>query len=290
MTDISIHSSELTAVISPLGAELQSLTDRTGQEYLHDGASFWSSRAPLLFPIVGALKDNRHIVDGTAYELPKHGFARRSTFLVIEAEAERAVFRLEDSAASRAQYPFSFRLDVAFTLAGAVLTMTATVTNRDSQPIPVAFGFHPAFCWPLPGAGAKYDQVIDFAMNEPAPIVRLDADGLVARELASPVVGNRLMLSDDLFDDDALLFLTLQSRALRFGPGAGGSPSLKVKFPDMPYLGIWTKPGGAPFLCIEPWAGHASPADFAGPLTKKPGSVNLVPGETRIFAMSVELI
>ena len=290
MTDISIRSSDLTAVISPLGAELQSLTDRAGQEYLHDGASFWSSRAPLLFPIVGALKDDRHVVGGAAYELPKHGFARRSTFLVIEAEAERAVFRLEDSEASRAQYPFSFRLDVAFTLAGAVLTMTATVTNRDSQPIPVAFGFHPAFRWPLPGAGAKSDQVIDFAMNEPSPIVRLDADGLVARELASPVVGNRLVLSDDLFDDDALLFLTLQSRSLRFGPAAGGSPSLKVKFPDMPHLGIWTKPGGAPFLCIEPWSGHASPADFAGPLTEKPGSVNLMPGETRVFAISVELI
>jgi galactose mutarotase-like enzyme len=290
MSHIVIRSPLLTAEISPLGAELQSLSDAAGRHYLHDGASFWPSRAPLLFPIVGAIKDNRHEVDGLAYELPKHGFARQSTFDVIEAAGDHALLRLEDSEATRAQYPYRFRLDVAFVLAGARLTTTATITNTDTRPIPVAFGFHPAFRWPLPGAGERLDQVIDFAMNEPAPIVRIDADGLIARELPSPVIGNRLALTDALFDDDALLFLGLQSRSLRFGPGGGGSPSLKVDFDGMPQLGIWTKPGGAPFLCIEPWAGYASPAGFDGPLTEKPGSMTLAPGEVTVFAMSAELI
>jgi galactose mutarotase-like enzyme len=290
VANITIQSSTLTAEISALGAELQSLTDAAGQNYLHDGSSFWSSRAPLLFPIVGAIKGNRHIMDGAVYKLPKHGFARQSVFEVVETAADRALFRLEDSEASRAQYPFRFRLDVAFAIVGAKLTTSATVTNTDVRPIPVAFGFHPAFRWPLPGAGAKLDQVVDFAMNEPAPITRLDPDGLIARELPSPVVGNRLTPSDDLFDDDALLFLRSQSRSLRLGPARGGSPSLKVDFAGMPHLGIWTKPGGAPFLCIEPWSGHASPADFDGPLSEKPGSINLALGEAKVFQMGVELI
>ncbi len=164
-----------------------------------------------------------------------------------------------------------------------------TVTNADTQAIPVAFGFHPAFLWPLPGAGSKLDQVIDFAVDEPGPLARLDANGLIADEIASPVKGSRLLLSDELFKDDALIFLRPNSRSLRFGPANGGSPALKVDFEGMPQLGIWTKPG-APYLCIEPWFGYSSPAEFSGPLSEKPGSINLAPGEAKTFAMSIELV
>ena len=100
--------------------------------------------------------------------------------------------------------------------------------------------------------------------------------------------GGRLLLKDELFEDDALIFLALKSRTLRYGPASAASPALKIAFDGMPQLGVWTKPG-APFLCIEPWFGYASPSDFSGPLTEKPGSINLAPGETKTFAMSVEL-
>jgi galactose mutarotase-like enzyme len=290
MTVVSLKSAALTAEIAALGAELQSLRDADGRDYLHDGSSFWSGRAPLLFPIVGAIKGDRHVVEGTSYTLPKHGFARHSTFDVVETTPDHALFRLEDSEASRAQYPFRFRLDVEFALAGTKLATMATVFNTDSQPIPVAFGFHPAFKWPLPGAGEKRDQAIDFARDEPEPIARIDAEGLIDREEPSPVQGRRLHLDDSLFDEDALLFLKPSSRSLRYGPASGGSPSLEVAFETMPHLGIWTKPGGAPFLCIEPWSGHASPDSFSGSLMQKPGSLILAPGEARTFAMSVELV
>lgn len=289
MTSILIRSSALAAEIAPLGAELRSLTDAAGRDYLHDGASFWSGRAPLLFPIVGALRDNRHVVDGVSHELPKHGFARTSTFALVSSSADRAQFRLEDSERTLAQYPYRFRLDMTYAVDGATLSQTAEVTNTDSRPIPVAFGFHPAFRWPLPGGGARADHVIDFAEEEAGPLTRIDADGLVARELPSPVQGRRLALADALFDDDALIFLRPASRSLRFGAAGGGSPSLRIGFPDMPHLGIWTKPGGAPYLCIEPWQGYASPTGFAGPLTEKPGSLILAPGETKRFSMTVEL-
>jgi galactose mutarotase-like enzyme len=178
-----IRSDQISAAISPLGAELQTLRDAAGRELLHDGASFWPSRAPLLFPIVGALKDNRHSVDGVAYELPKHGFARRAVFELTEAAPDRAAFRLTDSEATRASYPYRFRLDVAFAIEGAALTTTARVQNTDARPIPVAFGFHPAFRWPLSAAQSREDHVIDFEAEEPGPLTRIDADGLIAREL-----------------------------------------------------------------------------------------------------------
>ncbi len=274
MTNIVLHSPALSVEIAPLGAELQSIRDRAGRDYLHDGSSFWGSRAPLLFPIVGALKNSRHVVDGVAYHLRKHGFARNSLFEAVKASEQRALFRLTDSEATRAEYPYKFVLEASFSLDGAKLTMAAAVTNADTKPIPVAFGFHPAFRWPLPGAGARLDHVIDFAADEPGPLTRIDAEGLVARQLESPVEGRRLALEDRLFEDDALIFLSLNSRSLRFGPAKGGSPALKVDFESMPHLGVWTKPG-APFLCIEPWSGYASPADFSGPLTEKPGSITL---------------
>ncbi len=289
MTNITIHSHALSVEIAPLGAELQSIRDAAGRDYLHDGASFWSSRAPLLFPIVGALKNNSHAVDGVTYHLPRHGFARHSMFEVVDKSAHRALFRLTDSEATRAEYPYKFLLEADFSLYGAKLTAAVTVTNTDTKPIPVAFGFHPAFKWPLPGAGAKLDQVIDFALDEPGPLTRIDAEGLIARELPSPIEGRRLRLADELFEDDALIFLSLNSRSLRFGPANGGSPALQVDLESMPHLGVWTKPG-APYLCIEPWSGYASPAEFSGPLTEKPGSVNLAPKEAKTFAMSAELV
>jgi galactose mutarotase-like enzyme len=289
VTNIDIHSPALSVEIAPMGAELHSIRDTAGRDYLHDGASFWAGRAPLLFPIVGALKDNTHIVDGTAYHLPKHGFARHSLFEAVETTADRARFRLTDSEATRAEYPYKFILEAKYALSGPRLTTSVTVTNTDTKPIPVAFGFHPAFRWPLPGAGAKLDQVVDFALDEPGPLTRIDSDGLIARELASPVKGRRLLLADELFEDDALIFLRLNSRSLRFGPANGSSPALKIDFESMPYLGIWTKPG-APYLCIEPWSGYASPAAFSGPLMEKPGSMNLTPGEVKNFSMSVELV
>ncbi len=289
MANITLQSSALNVEIAPLGTELQSIRDAAGRDYLHDGASFWSSRAPLLFPIVGALKDDRHAVDGVSYRLLKHGFARHALFSVVETSPDRALLRLTDDEATRAQYPYRFQLDAAFSLTQATLTQAVTVQNTDTRPTPVAFGFHPAFKWPLPGAGAKLDHAVDFALDEPGPLTRIGADGLIARELESPVRGRRLALADELFEDDALIFLRLNSRSLRFGPANGGSPALKIDFESMPHLGIWTKPG-APYLCIEPWSGYASPHDFSGPLTEKPGSINLAPGESRIFTMAIELI
>ena len=285
---ISIRSDQLSATIAPLGAELQTLRDGQGRDLLWDGdPAWWTGRAPILFPIVGAVAGGVIRVDGRDYPLDKHGFARRRTWTVVAQQETAATFRLEDDAETRAQYPFAFRLDLRFAIEGAALSVVATLTNRDARELPASFGFHPALRWPLPYGAAKNAHRLTFAHAEPAPIRRIDADGLMrpAPE-PSPVVGDTLVPEARLFEDDAIIFDRLASREVTFdAPGTGG---LAIAFPDMSELGIWQKPG-APYLCIEPWAGHADPEGFTGEFRDKPGVIRLSPGEARDFTMRIAL-
>lgn len=283
---IEISSGELTARIAPLGAELQSLTDAQGREYMSSGdPAFWSGRAPLLFPIVGRLEGDTLRLGDTSYTLEKHGFARRGTFDVVTHDADRALFRLTDSEATRAMYPFAFELDAEFALSGATLHMTVTVRNTGNSPLPFSFGYHPAFAWPLPEGAARVEHKIVFEADEPAMLRRVTPEGTIGLSpKPTPVNGNRFTLDDALFEDDALVWTELDSRHLIYG--APGGTMLDIAFPDTSMLGIWTKPGAA-FVCIEPWAGHADPQGYAGDFREKPGVMTLDPKAERSFRMDV---
>lgn len=287
---VTIASGELTARINPLGAELWSLTDRLGREYMTDAdPAYWRGHAPLLFPIVGALVEDRYRHQGTEYEMEKHGFARRSTFEVVETGEGYAAFRLTDNEATRAIYPFAFQLDMAFRIDDAHLKMEARITNTGNEPLLFSFGFHPAFAWPLPGGGSKADHFIAFELPEPQPIRRIvPASGLVLPEpVATPVEGHLFCPDTVHFEADAVIWDHLSSRALTFGTPGGGQ--LSIAFPDTPMLGIWQKPG-ASYLCIEPWHGHADPLGFTGEFRDKPGVIALPSGEERVFRMDVAIL
>ncbi|MCH7628876.1 MAG: aldose 1-epimerase family protein [Proteobacteria bacterium] len=288
---IEITSGDLTARVNPLGAELWSLTDAQGREYMTDAdPAFWSGRAPLLFPIVGALAQDRLRLDGQDYTLLKHGFARRSTFAPVETAPGHARFRLTDSPATRAAYPFGFVLEMGFALEGWTLAMEARVFNPNATDLPFSFGFHPAFAWPLPGASGlgadKAAHKLVFEAEEPQDVRRIGkADGLLLPEgEPTPVVGGELALHEDLFRADAVIWTDLASRALSYG--ADGGAWLDLAFPDCPMLGVWQVPG-ARYICLEPWAGLADPQGFGGDFRDKPGVVLLPPGETARFRMDV---
>lgn len=280
---VSISSPALSAQISALGAELVRLQDGAGRDLLWDGdPAFWTGRSPLLFPIVGEAKGNRITVAGTHYEIGRHGFARTSHFALIASGASHCTWRLESSEETRRQYPFAFRLDVTYRIDGSSLQMVAEVTNRGEGPMPASFGFHPALRWPLPYGKPRAAHEIVFEQEEPAPI-RRPIDGLLSSAAyPTPVHDRRLALHDELFEAGALVFDELASRSLVYGD------AVRVSFPGMPHLGIWTIPG-AGYVCIEPWQGHASPEDFDGELADKPGMVLLAPAETRTFGMSIGL-
>lgn len=278
---VPIASAELSAQINPTGAELWSLTDGRGREYMTDAdPAFWAGHAPILFPVVGSLAGDRLVVDEADYPLARHGFARRSSFAVIEHTADRVCFRLTDSDATLAVYPYRFVLDLAFRLQGWRLDMVATVRNPGAQDLPFSFGYHPAFAWPLPGGADKAAHRLTFAEPEPGAVRRVDRKtGLLLPDTEpSPVAGRELPLDPALFAADALIWTDLASRSLRYG--APGGSSLDLAFPDTPMLGLWQVPG-APYICIEPWQGHADPQGFAGEFISKPGLVILPPGAVR---------
>ena len=284
---VSIASHALSARINPTGAELWSLADAQGREFMTDAdPAFWGGHAPVLFPIVGSLADNRLVVDGQGYAMARHGFARTSAFAIAEQGPGHVRFALRDSAATRRLYPFAFALDIGFRLDGWRLDIVASVHNPGDRPLPFSFGYHPAFAWPLPGGAQKAAHRLTFAQDEPAPVRRVARDtGLLLPEAQpTPVEGRTLMLDAALFADDALIWTDLASRSLNYG--APGGASLDIGFPDMPMLGLWQVPG-ARYICIEPWQGHADPQGFAGPFSDKPGLVTLAPGAVRSHHLSI---
>lgn len=284
---VTLSNGDLAVQVAELGAELVRLQDGEGRDYLWNGdPAFWKGRAPLLFPMVGRANGDHIRVAGVTYPLPQHGFARASRFECIEKTPSRCVMRLRSSDATRAAYPFDFRLDVAYEFEGPRLRATASVSNESAGDMPCSLGFHPAFRWPLPGAQAGAPHEIIFDQPENAPIRRLESGLLSPEQFPTPVVNCRLVLDHALFDRDALIFDWIASRSVTYR--ADGAPSIAVSFPDMPFFGLWTKPD-APFICIEPWQGLASPIGYDGEFAERPGVVSIKPGATRNFEMTLRI-
>ena len=248
----------------------------------------WAGRAPLLFPIVGALAGGSYRLDSKDFPLSRHGFARGKLFDNIETSAAAAAFRLTADEASFQVYPFNFELDVHFAIEGSALTMTAGVRNKGAADMPASIGFHPAFRWPLPFGHARSSHFIEFARAEPEPIRRLNAQGLLSPQShPSPVSDRCLALDDALFQDDVIIFDCLRSRSVTYGAKEG--PRIQVAFPNARYLGVWTKTA-ANFICIEPWDGMADPEGFSADFRTKPGIVMVPAGEALTLTMTIALL
>lgn len=287
MTDApaKLRSSLLSAEIAPLGAELVRLADREGRDLLWDGdPAFWAGRAPLLFPIVGRLPGDVLVHEGASYPMAQHGFARRRDFEPVSAAEDRASFRLVADEGTRAQYPFEFILEVTYTLAEATLRIEARLINPGSVALPASFGFHPAFRWPLPYGGTPAEHLLRFEMPEVAPVHRPVGGLLSAATEDNPAIEGMIAIDGALFERDALIFTQVRSHHIRYG--VPGEPGLEIAFEGMPQLGIWSKPG-APFICIEPWYGFATPEGDHRPFIEKPGLAHIAPGAERRFAMQV---
>jgi galactose mutarotase-like enzyme len=296
---VSITSGALTAEIDPLGAQLSSLKNRAALELLWDGdPKVWAGRAPLLFPIVGVLAGGTYRVGSKSFQLPRHGFARGKMFSIENTSSSAAKFRLSADAASLQVYPFLFELEVSYVISGTTLSVTTQISNQGKEEMPASFGYHPGFRWPLPFGRQRSEHFIDFEMDEPAAIRRIDSAGLLTAERhPTPIIGRRLNLTDSLFQNDVIIFDDIKSRSVSYGSAEG--PRIKIGFPDAPgaaapgaaapYLGIWTKPN-APFICIEPWHGFTDPEGFSGDFKDKPGIFVLSAGASLSAHMDITLI
>lgn len=285
---IAIENQFLRAEFTSWRGELVRLRDSRGLDFLWNGnPDVWKGHSPILFPLVGMLPDNSVIIEGTRYTMQQHGFAPASEFSLIHYAEDQCTFRLAANHRTQALYPFNFCLDIQYAISGPALSLKATVTNTDVRRMPYSFGFHPAFNWPIPDASSRDSHVIVFEKTETAPIRRPQNGLLRPERFPTPVEGKHLRLRDELFSDGALIFDELASQKLAFeGPE---STVLKISCTNLPYLGLWTRPG-AGFLCIEPWQGLPSPVGFSDELANKPGILCLDPGHNAVFEMIVELV
>lgn len=286
MTDdtIRIANDALSATIAPLGAEMQTLRTAAGDDLLwHGDPTWWSGRAPILFPIVGRAPDNRIAVGDHEAEMRQHGFARRATFALADHGPDHCRHVLRDDAETRALYPFAFELAVTHGLEGDTLAVGVEVTNHDDREMPFGFGFHPAFAWPLPG-GKGLPHEVHLANGAEPALARL-SDGLLPPDRhASPFDKGRLVLDPTQFEADAMIFPEGAGDALRYGVPDG--PQLAFRFENLPNLALWTIPG-APYLCVEPWHGMAAETGASPQISERPFSLALAPGDSARFGYRV---
>lgn len=254
---ITLQNGALRVQIAEHGAELCGLSDLAGgAELLWDAGPAWPRHSPVLFPIIGGLKDNSYLLDGGRYTLPPHGFARDLPFRVERRDGQSAELVLEDSGATRGAYPFAFALSVSYTLRGRALDIGWRVHNRSARPMPFSIGAHTGFR--LHGGIDGYALAFD---REVPLLVHRVRGRLVERE-ESWIPGHEgaragaLTLSRGLFSRDALVFTQgINSAVLR--DTRGRVPDIAVSFPGFPAVAFWTPPAAEhpEFLCIEPWYG-----------------------------------
>lgn len=284
----TISNSKLTVSVASLGAELQSIKNSRGHEYLWQGdAHYWPRRSPILFPIVGSLWQGRYRVGEREYQLPRHGFARDMEFRLVERTKSRLVFELTETPETLECYPYRFGLRVGYELSASSLRVTWEVHNRDSRRIYFSIGGHPAFRIPGYKKGKSVEGTLGLQTTDNVlspwwmEKAEIGEQGCL-REERNPLDTDAqgcLCFTEETFCRDAIVIDRSQLRSVSLLTAAR-RPVLQVSF-ETPAVGIW-KPYGkqAPFICIEPWYGVADPVGFDGQLKEKYLINALQPGGT----------
>lgn len=276
MENIKIKNSQLTAEISPDGAELISVSDIDGNEFIWCGdPAVWSGHAPVLFPICGALKDGKYIWEGKEYSLEKHGFIRHKRFECTESGESFAVFKYVSDESTKSSYPFDFEFSVRFELDGNNIRITYYAENKSEYPMYFSCGAHEAYACP----GGIEEYSVSFEKDSVLDLYRsINAGILETCSTPLPLDKGSLHLEKKMFEDDALIFKNHKSRKICLSKNGGGR-KITVDFNGFDYLLIWTKPEGD-YVCLEPWTGIPDSTDSTGILSEKEGITRLEPGKT----------
>ncbi len=284
----TLQNEILKISVADRGAELKSITALSdGTEYLFDSdPTWWKYSSPVLFPIVGKVKGGKYRAEGKEFEMGQHGFARTSDFWLVDAAPDSITFALESNAATLAVYPYRFRLEISFKLIGNEVKVLWKVANIDDKEIYFSIGAHPAICCPISYRENFTDCYLKFNQSEKSARLPLAADGTLTHERIPTLDGTELNLNYEIFKGDALVIDDLKSDEVSVC-SRKSSKSLTVRAKNFPYWGFWTPAqGGAPFVCIEPWLGHADYEDFSGELKDKEGIIKLSVNETYQAEMS----
>lgn len=289
MSDIhKLRNDFLEITVKEKGAELCSLLSlQNNIEYIWQAdPAFWPRHAPVLFPVVGRLKDDIYKYNDKNYKLGQHGFARDKDFTKVEIHQENSLaFVLKDDEETFEKYPFHFEFQIVYTLHESTLQIVYKVINKSESEMYFSVGGHPAFNCPLNEGEVLNDYFLEFNQKENAERWLLDNGLLNGKTQKILENQNILPLSEELFTQDALVFKKLKSTSVKL-KSKRSEKGLDFNFIGFPYLGIWKKPG-APFICIEPWFGVADSVNTDQNLTTKEGVLMLEAGEKFVCTYSV---
>lgn len=277
-----IENEYYTAEVNSLGAELHSFkSKKTGVEFIWFGKSeIWSGQAPILFPVVGQVRNNTIICNGKEYTMQKHGFARKKEFKLYSNEPSKVTFILKSDEETLKQYPYEFELYVSYELTERGLKASHTVKNHNNSEMYFSFGAHPGF-------NCEIGDTVEFEKNETLCTERISGDNLIIPE-KFPLLDNEktITVTKEIFEPDALILSGIKSEYVTIN-SPGLDRKIKVSFGKIPFLGIWAKPG-ASYVCIEPWFGVNDGRDDYGEFSNKRGIQKLDKGEEFNFCWTAE--
>jgi galactose mutarotase-like enzyme len=287
---VILENDILKVVISENGAELQSIYHKTFRiEYLWQGnPAIWPRKAPVLFPIVGKVKNNTYLVAGKEYSLPQHGFARDNVFTCIHSTSTTCTYRLNHSKESLRVFPFEFELDIMYTIEHASLNIQYRIFNPSTHTeLYFSIGAHPGFNCPLVEGETFGDYYLEFEKSE--KLNRILLEGGLRSDASEEVLltNKKLPLSANLFSvKDAIVVSGLNSECISL-KSTKSTHGLHFNYKNYPWFGIWSKPG--PFICLEPWMGVADDIHSTGDFTKKESIQKLDQNAEVLFRYSIEL-
>jgi galactose mutarotase-like enzyme len=284
-----LSNAHLNVCIAEMGAEIKSIRERsTGIEYIWKGdPTWWSGSAPILFPIIGGLRNGTYLFKGKTYSMPSHGIVRKKEWALVSSDTARATFRTQSSDETKAMYPFDFVLKAHYGLVENSLLVTYEVVNSGKDTMYFSIGSHPAFSMPFAGGHLEH-YYYHFSRSE--NIERhFFGDGMCLNETA-PVFDNsrQIFITRELFSRGAVILKHPASKVFELRNSHSGK-LVRVVTQGVPYLGLWG-PSGGPFACIEPWLGVPDPEDTNGELTTKEGIMPLNGGSTFTTEFRIEIV
>lgn len=289
----TIKKGGLTAQVDSLGAQLISLKNESGFEYIWTGdPQYWKGHAPVLFPMVGALREGKTEIGGNWYEMGQHGIARHLEFSPAEQGEGFLSLRLTSNFDTKKQYPFEFSFTVTYTLTDRGFETRFTVENIGDRVMPFAVGGHPGFNLPVDEEAAFEDYTICFEQPESqtCPAIVMGKGLIDPKNTAFTLEEQReIPLRHSLFYQDALIFEGLRSKKVQIRNKKTGK-GVEMDFSQFPMLGIWSAPNDGPYVCLEPWTGCATRTDEGDEFEKKHGMTFLPAGGTAEFAFEVRFL
>lgn len=287
MQTYQIKNHKMTLTVAEHGAEIRSVEVDGMERMWNANPAFWGRTAPILFPIVGALKDNSYQYEGETYSMSQHGFARDMEFTLTEQTEESLQFVLSDNSETYENYPFHFQLTVSYEIFDSYINIGWKVLNTDEKKMYFQIGGHPAFACPCEGGMIRDDYSIkvgELPLLETAFLEK----GLLGEE--KELLANELLLKEDTFARDAYIIQNETVGHVDLVNHVSNQVKVRV-LADVPVWGIWsTADKKAPFVCIEPWYGRCDKTDFSGELSEREYIQSLEPGETFTGGYQIEFM